>query len=73
MSKNQAVFGARFCISKLAKPAKKSKIQGTSKSINNNRQLVSRYNTLHRILLDGSLQVDPQSHQTALKFSVQGV
>ena len=48
-------FGAKLSIQALVKPAT------NKKGINSNKQLVGRYNTLHKILIDGARSIDSSS------------
>ena len=65
-------FGSKICIPALTKQKKKI-VGGGVKSINSNKQLVGRYNALHRILQEASHNIDQSALDQSLKFTVTGV
>ena len=41
--------------------------------MNSNKQIIGKYNTLHRILADQDLVIEPPMYEQSLKFSITGV
>lgn len=41
--------------------------------MNSNKQVIGKYNLLHKILADPDCQIDQAMYQTCLKFAVTGV
>lgn len=68
-------FGTRVCITNLTSPPRKDPSgQGNvKKSMNSNKQIIGKYNTLHRILADQDLVIEPPMYEQSLKFSITGV
>ena len=66
-------FGTTQVIMYLTTPPKKDAPSGGKKTMNNNKLIIGKYNTLTRILQDGDLFIEPPMHKEALRFSIQGV
>ena len=63
-------FGAQMTIPFLTK---KKAVTSKTYQINSNKQLVARYNTLHRILTEHSYQMNDSLYEQSLTFTVNGV
>ena len=65
-------FGTRISLLSLTQPPKKVE-QNAKKSINSNKQIIGKYQTLIRILQDQDLVIEAPMHEQILKFSILGV
>ena len=45
-------FGTRMCLSTITRPIKKQEGTNAKKTMNSNKQVIGKYNLLHRILSD---------------------
>ena len=63
-------FGAQMTIPFLTK---KKAVTNKTYQINSNKQLVARYNTLHRILTEHSYQMNDSLYEQSLTFTINGV
>ena len=70
-----AAFGPRICLQALTSPPRPEAggKANNKKSMNSNKQIIGKYQTLARILSDTDLVVEPPMYNEALKYSIQGV